>query len=190
MSCIKSRKQAIKDQGFTLIELLFSIIILGILTAIALPSLGSFIVETRVDNEISQLNRLLLIARNNAINLGNNVIVCPKSSKCTTNWHNEISVFVDNNNDGDYDAGDTIIKVKEAIQTGDKLQYANTSLIYTPTGTLSGGAAASPFSYCPNGYSSKSRGIMVSPSGRSYTTSDTDNDGKDEDRNNNEITCS
>lgn len=189
MSCTKSISNKLKTKGFTLIELLFTVVIVAILTMIALPSINTFLVELRVNNEISELNRLLLTARNNAINLGNNVIVCPVSSKCTSNWQNEISVFVDNNGDDDYDANDTIIKVKSAIHSGDKLQYAQNSLIYTPTGVLSGGAASTPFNYCPYGYSTKSRGIVVSASGRSYVTSDTDNDNKDEDRNNNEITC-
>ncbi len=177
------------QNGFTVVELLVGISIVGILTAMALPSFSNFITELRVNNEISELNRLILTARNNAVNSGNNVIICPLSPKCTNNWHKEVSVFMDNNNDGDYDAADTIIKVKSAIQSGDKLQYAKNSLIYTPSGTLSGGAAGTPFNYCPHGATDKSRGIIVSASGRSYVTSDTDSDEKDEDRNNNEITC-
>ncbi len=189
MSCTKSGLQVNRPVGFTLIELLFTVAILGILSGLVAPYLNKFLTGIRVDNEISELNRLLLTARNSAINLGNNVIVCPKTTKCTANWQNEISVFVDNNNNGDFDAGDTVLKVKEAIKSGDKLQYAQTSLIYTPTGTLTGGAAVSPFNYCPYGFSENSRGIIVSPSGRSYLTADIDNDGKDEDRNNNEISC-
>ncbi len=133
-----SRCTGNKENGFTVIELLVGITIVGILTAVALPSFNDFMTELRVNNEISELNRLILTARNNAVNSGNNVIICPLSPKCSANWHNEISVFMDNNNDGDYDVADTIIKVKSAILSGDKLQYAQNSLIYTPTGTLSG----------------------------------------------------
>jgi Tfp pilus assembly protein FimT len=166
-----------------------AVAILGIITAIGLPSFNDFLVKTRVNNEISELNRLILTARSIAVNGGNNVIICPITTKCTTNWHNQISVFIDNNNDGDYDADDTIVKVKEPIQVNDKLQYGVKSLTYTPTGRLSGAVSATPFSYCPYGHSDRSRGIVVSMSGRSYVTSDTDNDDKDEDRNNNEISC-
>ncbi|NQY62389.1 MAG: type II transport protein [Alteromonadaceae bacterium] len=177
------------SRGFTLIEVLITISIIAIVSAIALPNLNTFLVEMRVDTEISELQRLLLISRNTAINSSNNVIICPISTKCSTNWHNKISVFVDNNNDGDYDAADTIIRVKGAIKSGDKLQYGKKSLVFTETGNLTGGVAAKPFSYCPKDHATKSRGILVSALGRSYVTSDTDNDGKDEDRNNKEITC-
>lgn len=178
-----------KKNGFTVTELLVGIAIAGILTTIAVPKLNDLVISMRVDNEISELNRLLLTARNSAINSGVNTIICPLAPKCSNNWHNEISVFIDNNNDGDYDANDTIVKVKAAIRASDKLQYGQNSLIYTPSGNLSSSPANSPFSYCPADDADKARGIIVSASGRSYITQDSDSDGKDEDRNNNHITC-
>jgi type IV fimbrial biogenesis protein FimT/type IV fimbrial biogenesis protein FimU len=179
-----------KNRGFTVTELLVGIAITGILATLAVPKLSEFTVGLRVDSEISELNRLLLTARNSAINSGSRVIICPLSPKCSANWQQEISVFIDNNNDGDYDANDTIVKVKAAIPNNDKLQYAQNSLIYTPSGNLSATPTTSPFSYCPGSNTDKSRGIVVSASGRSYVTSDIDSDGIDEDRNGNAITCS
>jgi prepilin-type N-terminal cleavage/methylation domain-containing protein len=180
--------------GFTLVELMITIAIAATLMAIALPNFSSFLVQTRVDNEISQLQRLLLSARNTAINAEQTVTICPlnTSNTCDTNWHKEISVFIDIDGDKVYEAAsdERIISVKGAIDTQDKLQYGQDSIIYTPTGSISGGVSASPFKYCPKGYADKSRGITVSTSGRSYVTSDTDTDNIDEDRAGNEITCS
>jgi len=179
--------------GFTLVELMITIAIAAILMAIALPNFSSFLVQTRVDNEISQLQRLLLSARNTAINAEQTVTVCPLnvSNRCDTNWHNEISVFIDIDSDKTFEAisDERVIIVKGAIDNKDKLQYGQDSLIYTPTGSISGGVSATPFRYCPKDYDDKSRGITVSTSGRSYVTSDTDNDNIDEDRSGNEITC-
>jgi prepilin-type N-terminal cleavage/methylation domain-containing protein len=179
--------------GFTLVELMITIAIAAILMAIALPNFSSFLVQTRVDNEISQLQRLLLSARNTAINAEQTVTVCPLniSNRCDTNWHNEISVFIDIDSDKIFEAilDERVIIVKGAIDNKDKLQYGQDSLIYTPTGSISGGVSTTPFSYCPKDYDDKSRGITVSTSGRSYVTSDTDNDNIDEDRSGNEITC-
>jgi prepilin-type N-terminal cleavage/methylation domain-containing protein len=183
-----------KCSGFTLTELLVGITIASILVMLALPKLDGFTISLRVNNEISALHRMILIARNSAINSGKRAIICPLSLSspvtCTTQWHQAISVFIDNNNDGNYDEKDTIVRVKAAIPNNDKLQYAQSSLIYTPLGNLSISPVASTFSYCPDGDVDKSRGIIVSASGRSYITSDTDHDGKDEDRNKNHITCS
>lgn len=179
-------------QGFTLVELMIAIAVVAILSAIALPSMSNFLVKMRVDNEISEMQRLLLTARNMAINTGKNTTVCPLSSGvCTTNWQNEISVFTNGVNtlatNNTFAAPDELIKIKDAIKTGDRLQYSQVSVIYTPAGRLITTAAS--FSYCPKGEADSSRGIDVSISGRSYTSSDTDNDGKDEDRNNAEIVC-
>ena len=180
-------------RGFTLVELMVAIAVVAILSVIALPSMSDFLVRMRVDDEISEMQRLLLTARNMAINTGKNTTVCPLASgACTTNWAGEISVFTNNANTlGDSNAfsiNDELVKVKEAIKLGDQLQYSQISVIYTPDGRLLTTAAS--FNYCPSGKADRSRGIDVSISGRSYASSDTDNDGKDEDRNGNEIVCS
>jgi len=184
---------ASNKQGFTLIELMVAIAVVAILSAVALPSMSNFLVKMRVDNEISEMQRLLLTARNMAINTGKNTTVCPLSSGvCTTNWEGEISVFTNGANtlatNNTFAAPDELVKIKEAIKSGDKLQYSQTSVIYSPEGVLLTTAAS--FSYCPKDKADRARGIDVSVSGRSYTSTDTDNDDKDEDRNGNEIVCS
>ena len=179
-------------QGFTLIELMVAIAVVSILSAIALPSMSNFLVNMRVDNEISEVQRLLLTARNMAINTGKNTTVCPLSGGvCTNNWHKEISVFTNSDNtlatNNTFAAPDELIKIKGEIKSGDKLQNTQNSIIYTPDGRLL--AAPANFRFCPKDKASLSRGISISLSGRSYTSSDTDNDDKDEDRAGNEITC-
>ncbi|MCI2283147.1 prepilin-type N-terminal cleavage/methylation domain-containing protein [Colwellia sp. MSW7] len=77
LSSTSSFSPTYRKQGFTLIEIMVAISIVAIMTTIALPSLNTFIVKMRVDNEISELQRLLLTARNLAINTGKNTTVCP-----------------------------------------------------------------------------------------------------------------
>ena len=189
-----------KNQGFTLIELIVAIAIVAILSGIALPSLNDFMVKMRVDNEISEMQRLLLTARNMAINTGKNTTICPLSgTSCTTDWHKEISVFTNDSNDvatnDTFDGADELVKIKEAIKSNDKLQFVNgnvlfDSVIYAPSGRLISPTLNSIFRYCPKDNADASRGIDLSISGRSYTSSDIDGDGKDEDRDGNEFICS
>jgi len=167
-----------KRKGFTLIELMVALSIVMILVGIGIPSLNKFIVELRVDNEISLLCRILLIARNTAINENKTVTLCPLNDQntCENQWKNALSVFVDANNNKIYEplSGERIIKIKPSIVEGDVLQYGNTrkGLTYAATGHLSGWGQNATFKYCPKGYDDKSRGIVVSVSGRIYTSSD------------------
>lgn len=190
-NCILTTRNSRKKQGFTLLELMVSIAVVGTLSAVALPSLNDFLVKMRVDNEISELQRLLLIAKNTAINTGKNTTVCPLTAdnSCGDNWQGKISVFTNAANDNNkYEAADDeLVKIKEATTTGDTLKFANSSVVYAPTGRLLTNAGT--FSYCPKDKANENRGVAISISGRSYTTSDTDNDGKDEDRLGNEISC-
>jgi type IV fimbrial biogenesis protein FimT len=191
-----------KVKGFTLFEILITISILGIVTAIAMPNISDFLIRTRVDNEISSLHRLILNARNAAVNTGKNVTVCPLSSNiCSTDWKAELTVFTNdtntladnsvyNNDDNENNdaANEKLIKVKAAIMSTDSLNYDATLIIFSPTGrAVSGGN--STFTYCPSDDVALARSIYISLSGRVYASEDSDNDGIDEDRSNAEVSC-
>jgi len=158
-------------KGFTLVELMVTIAIAGILGTVALPSLNNFLVVMRVDNEMTEMQRLLLTARNSAINTGLNTTVCPldSNSTCTDDWENDISVFTNTAGTNEVmDANDIVIKIKSAIKDTDQLEFSSSdAIIYTPEGrTLTN--TEKRFIYCPGNYSEESNGIVVSTSGRAY----------------------
>ncbi len=178
-------------KGFTIIELLVAITIAGVLSAIAMPSLNDILVRMRVDNEVNEMHRLLLTARNSAINTGLNTTVCPLDAyqTCTDNWENTISVFTNTTTTTNkMDGTDILIKIKEAVKSNDTLELSTAeAIIYSPTGrTISGNA--NQLTYCPDGYLNESNGIDISTSGRSYVgTENASNIYVD--RDNNVFTC-
>ncbi len=182
-------------KGFTLIELMVSVSVTSILAAIAIPNYSDFIVKMRVDNEISQLQHLLLTARNQAINTQFPVTLCPldAENKCNTQWEKEISVFIDLNSNNIYEPSNNeiLVRTKSIVFNGDKLQYGlrRNRVKYAPTGRTIGWGSNGTFKYCPKNSNEHSRAIIISTSGRLYVSNDIDNDGKDETRNGAEIVC-
>lgn len=172
-----------RKQGFTLIELMVTIAVVAILSAIALPSMNTFLVKMRVDNEVSEIQRLLLTARNAAINSGQTARLCPlrndDSCRLSTNWTGRVGVVSANG----------LIKEKAAINTGDKLKFTLQNITYDAAGRSNNNAVVT-FSYCPKGYADYSRGVSLSISGRSYLSTDINGDGKDQHRTGANITCS
>ncbi|MCF7537516.1 GspH/FimT family pseudopilin [Pseudomonas petrae] len=64
-------------RGFTLVELLVTITLVGILAAIAIPSFSTTIQNTKADTEVSDFQRFLNYARQQAINSGTAIRITP-----------------------------------------------------------------------------------------------------------------
>jgi len=175
-----------KVQGFTLIELMVTIAVLGIIITIAIPGLGSFTAKMRVDNRVTELQRLLLNTRNAAINSGVLATLCrlpddpTEDADCQNNndWTGRIGIIT----------VDGLIKEREALPAGDRLDFIIDRVVFNPSGQLANNNVGT-FNYCPKNFIDFSRGVTLSLAGRAYLSTDLNGDGLDQDRNANTIQC-
>lgn len=104
--------------GFTLTELLVTITIVGILTAIAAPSMSSFLLRNQVTTQINDLMGDVGLARSEAVKRGIPVAICASTDQTScnlSNWASGWLVWVDTNNNKTLDAGETIVRARGAL---------------------------------------------------------------------------
>lgn len=75
-----------KDRGFTMIELIITVLILGILTTMALPSFRNFIASQRIKSASFDLMSMVSLARSEAIKRNTNVTVTPAGGNWQNGW--------------------------------------------------------------------------------------------------------
>ncbi len=93
-----------KNSGFTLIEIMVTLIIVGILAVVGLPSLSSFTSSGNLVSSSNELVSAIHITRSQAIKLNRKVTICVSSdgANCllgSNKWQKGWIVFVDANDD-------------------------------------------------------------------------------------------
>jgi len=169
-----------KKDGFTLIELLVTFVILGIVTAIAIPGFSRWLPDSRLKSATRDVFSNFQLAKLTSIRSNSYCAITFNQAIGGTNY--DYVVYVDADNDLEYDAGeDVVTKVlladykDVAFDTteggGDGLNFTNNddglpSIAFIPTGLTrnnSGGfGAGSVFLTNPNGKATK---VVVSSAG-------------------------
>ena len=109
------------QRGFTLIEILITMVVLGVLMAVALPNLRDFIVGNRLSADVNSVIGAISYARSEAIVRNQQVIICPKnpaSNACVSTqfWNeNDMEIFVDVDGSDSWTTGDILLKTIPAI---------------------------------------------------------------------------
>ncbi|MGI2039078.1 GspH/FimT family pseudopilin [Shewanella frigidimarina] len=156
-----------RTYGFTLIELMVTVAVSAILLAVAAPSFTSLYNNTSAASAIGNIENSIAFARNQAINFGRKVSICPGSgSSCSGNWINGYIIFIDDDGDNTSDSGTETLKVIQGFNSKDFIKASSTLITFGMDGMLSSTSSIS-IHYCPSKKNSEySKGISISPSGK------------------------
>ena len=160
----RSARRAPRVRGFTITEIMFTLVILGILTAFALPSMNEFVRDQRVKAATQDVFATLLFARSEAIKRAADVNVNP----ATSNWAGGWSVA----------ASGTNLKVQESIGGVSISGPASGVLVFRRDGRLS---ATVPAFVVSSAVSSQvtARCVRIDPSGRAAILTDSNGNPSD-----------
>ena len=148
------------SKGFTLVELMVTIAVAALLLSIGVPSFTAIYEATRGANEIQKINDLFAFARNQAVNYGTTVTVCPYASNpCGNDWSKGFSVYVERN------GAKKVLKIIDGFNSKDTISLTgptDKTVNFTSDGLVS---TETSIIYCPSGKSDASKSIKISTSG-------------------------
>ncbi|WP_137222214.1 GspH/FimT family pseudopilin [Shewanella sp. MEBiC00475] len=159
------------QSGFTLVELMVTVVVAGILIAVAAPSMNSLYEGMRSRSTISTIESSFTFARSQAVSYGSRVSICPMTSTtCGSNWAQGFSIFIDNGVTGTMDTtngiADVVLRKVDAFNSNDIIKSDLSRYSYTPDGMMANGDSGT-FRYCPGSAdSSSSEAININSSGR------------------------
>ena len=167
-----------KCVGFSLTELMLTISLVAILAVVAIPDFTLMVKNNRQSAYINEFLATLALARSESVKQGVNIAVCKSNNQtnCTpgagTNWHNGWLVFQDPNNSGQWEAGESILKVHDALK-GAGVRFGGTATVanfvrYRPDGTSNQNGT---FTLCDDRGAGNAKAVIVSNTGRFRTES-------------------
>ena len=171
-----------RRNGFTLIELMIAIAVLAILITIAAPSFRDAMMNVRMSANVNDLMADLALARSEAVKRGVPVRLCRSNGGANCNggagngnWTVGWIVFIDDNDNGNRNGAELVLRARAAVQTGTSVLLApgDRDLPFRPSGVTNISAATSPtFTICDGRPTVPNRGrlVTISPTGRAVVT--------------------
>jgi type IV fimbrial biogenesis protein FimT len=169
------------NAGFSMMELLVTLLILGLVAALGLPSLDQFIEDNRLNAAVADLQSAMQTGRAEAVGRNAYVTLCKKnadSTDCVTNggWQQGWIIFVDANGDGDVDAGEDILLIHEpllGVLTFHGTAGVKDLITFRPSGQTSITSLQTLVLCDDRGFVDDAKALVVSIMGRASTMSAT-----------------
>jgi len=160
-----------RPAGFTLIETLIALAVLGLLAALAVPTLSGATAAGHVARERGVLTEALLLALNHSTLSRENVVLCASSDglSCTggIDWSAGWIAFADKDADRARDAGDTLLRAQPRLAQGVHLRTSlgRTRVVFQPQGGATAGSNVT-FTLCDSRGIGKASTLVLANSGR------------------------
>jgi type IV fimbrial biogenesis protein FimT len=183
----------VNNKGFTLVELMIVISILGILSAIALPSFDTFLRKRQMVGSSNLFYTTLYLARSEAVKRNSTVTICKSSDgvTCGGSWTAGWLMFEDANSDGVLDGAEVTI-TGGSLTNGYLLTWSafgsNSYIRFNKNGMTA--SHNGTFKFCPQDSNSKfASAVIVSKTARIRVAKDNNQNGIREDASGNDLTC-
>ena len=174
------------QNGFSLVEAIVTLAIAAIVLSIGVPSFQTYIQNSRMSTDITELATALQLARNTAVTQRTRVTLCKSSDGATCpvgagsgDWSQGWLMFTDPNDDGVLDAGETVLRVHEAL-SGDGTFVGNNNVVNRVTFTAKGLALGrnGTIKRCDSRGATHAKAIVISTGGQiRQATDDVGSDG-------------
>lgn len=156
-------------RGFSLVEVVVTLLIAGVVTALAAPNFRNLIFDNRQVATSNRFVTTLQMARSAAMTRQVPVTVLSTDAGDATNeWSKGWTIFVDTNGDSVQDAGEEVIRVGEASSATlaiDSVEDA-AAVQFQPIGITGAAPASLRFDVCDTRAGEEGRRVTISGTGK------------------------
>ena len=159
-------------RGFTMVELMVVIAIAAILATLAFPSFRTLMQNQRLGTQANEFIADLNFAKSEAVKRVGLVGVCVSSDGATCtggSWEAGRVIFADVNNDGAWDGGDLVLRIRDGLAGNNTLRpsvaFPNDTILFSPRGALAAGGGAT-LAVCDSRGKDYGKAVVINAAGQ------------------------